>query len=616
MVAIFRNRMPWSVVLVCCYGTGQLSHSEEPAAPQYLGPTSIIASGDGDALYVLLSDAKELVRVALPDRKIDRRTVLPVQPSGLALSQDGSTFAVTCPGPKSLILLIDAQSFEIKTNFTAGHTAVAPCFSPDGDKLFVCNRFENTVTVFDLKRGAAPTSITVVREPVATAIAPDGKTLLVANFLPLAPAETPHVDRLAAIISFVDVEAGKATSLLLPSGSHSVRGLCVSPDGKFAYVTHILSNFLLTPTQLDQGWANVNVLSVIDVTEKKLVNSIGMDDMFQGRANPWGVATTSDGESVCVVHSGSNEMSLFRAASLTGRVEQLFMSPLVGSIPYQLQLKDRAHHQFELKGKGPREIAVIGETAYITNYYGDSIATVDFSDLKEPKRDEISLGPEPKLTDARLGEFLFNDSQICYGKWQSCASCHPDGRTDAINWDLLNDGMGTFKNTKSLLYAHKTPPSMAEGVRKTFDVAVRAGIEHILFSYRPEEEAAAMDAYISSLKPVPSPFLVDGKLSQSALRGKALFHENRVGCFKCHPAPLYTDQKMHNVRSRGKYEYNENYDTPSLIEVWRTSPYLHDGRHVTIEELIRDGKHGNTRGRVDELTDQEIRDLAEFVLSL
>jgi len=125
-----------------------------------------------------------------------------------------------------------------------------------------------------------------------------------------------------------------------------------------------------------------------------------------------------------------------------------------------------------------------------------------------------------------------------------------------------------------------------------------------------------MDAYISSLKPVPSPFLVDGKLSQSALRGKALFHENRVGCFKCHPAPLYTDQKMHNVRSRGKYEYNENYDTPSLIEVWRTSPYLHDGRHVTIEELIRDGKHGNTRGRVDELTDQEIRDLAEFVLSL
>ena len=29
-----------------------------------------------------------------------------------------------------------------------------------------------------------------------------------------------------------------------------------------------------------------------------------------------------------------------------------------------------------------------------------------------------------------------------------------------------------------------------------------------------------------------------------------------------------------------------DFDTPTLIEVWRTAPYLHDGRYLTIEELI------------------------------
>jgi DNA-binding beta-propeller fold protein YncE len=616
MLAVVRIVLVVLCLLAADLARDRIALGDESPGPKCLGPTSIIASPQKDSLFVLLADAKELIRVTLPTGLVDRRVSLPSRPSGLALSRDGSQCAVTCSGAKSAVLLINAQSFAVTNTYAAGHTAVAPCFLPNGEQVFVCNRFENSVTAIDLKRDSPPTTINVVREPVASAVTPNGKALLVANFLPLAPAETPHVDQLAAIITFIDIKTGKTYPLYLPSGSHSVRGLCVSPDGSHAYATHILSNFLLTPTQLDQGWANVNVLTVIDVAEKRIINSIGMDDMFQGRANPWGVATTSDGDSVCVVHSGSNELSLFRAPALQGRIEQLFMSPLVGSIPYQLRLEDRAHHQFELKGKGPREITVVGQTAYITNYFGDSISTVDFSDPQQPKHRKIALGPAPELRGARLGEFLFNDSQICYGRWQSCASCHPDGRTDAVNWDLLNDGMGTFKNTKSLLYAHKTPPSMAEGVRKSFDVAVRAGIEHILFSHRPEEEAAAIDAYVQSMQPVPSPYLVDGELSESALRGKTLFHDNRVGCFKCHPAPLYTDQKMHNVRSRGKYEYNENYDTPSLIEVWRTSPYLHDGRHVTIEQLIRDGKHGNTRGRVDELTDREIRDLAEFVLSL
>ena len=45
-------------------------------------------------------------------------------------------------------------------------------------------------------------------------------------------------------------------------------------------------------------------------------------------------------------------------------------------------------------------------------------------------------------------------------------------------------------------------------------------------------------------------------------------------------------------------------------------PTLHDGRYTTIKELLVDGKHGLRGGRSDDLSEQEIDDLVEFVLSL
>ena len=95
--------------------------------------------------------------------------------------------------------------------------------------------------------------------------------------------------------------------------------------------------------------------------------------------------------------------------------------------------------------------------------------------------------------------------------------------------------------------------------------------------------------------------------------GRKLFFDKTVGCAKCHPKPLYTDLSMHDVASAGKHDHRKTFDTPTLIECWRTAPYMHDGRYTTIKELLTKGKHGN-KGR--KLTDQQIDDLIEFVLSL
>ncbi len=143
--------------------------------------------------------------------------------------------------------------------------------------------------------------------------------------------------------------------------------------------------------------------------------------------------------------------------------------------------------------------------------------------------------------------------------------------------------------------------------------AVRAGISHILFAKRPETDAAAIDAYLKSLRPTPSPHLVDGRLSPAAEKGRVLFEGKRVGCARCHPAPLYTDLKSHNVNTRASYDSTDRFDTSTLVEVWRTAPYLHDGRYATLRELFKDGKHGLANA---DLTPSEVEELIEFVQSL
>ncbi len=142
---------------------------------------------------------------------------------------------------------------------------------------------------------------------------------------------------------------------------------------------------------------------------------------------------------------------------------------------------------------------------------------------------------------------------------------------------------------------------------------MRAGIAHILFSVRPEHDAVAIDEYLKSLQPTPSPYLVDGKLSPAVERGKALFFSKMVGCSECHSKPFFTDLKLHDVDSKGKYDQQNKFDTPTLIECWRTAPYLHDGRFLTVKELLVGGKHSK---KVRPLSEDQVNDLIEFVLSL
>jgi mono/diheme cytochrome c family protein len=469
------------------------------------------------------------------------------------------------------------------------------------------------VSVIDVEAGREIARVAVVREPVAAAVTPDGRTLVVANHLPADRASSFYV---TPVVSFVDAATRKAKHVRLPNGATGLRDACISPDGRWALVTHIIGNYELVPSNVVGGWTNINALSVLDARTGRLVNSIKLDDLHRGAANPWGVACSSNGRWLCVTHAATHELSVIDLPGLIAKLKGgVYASPAVGGIPHDPGILQGIRQRVRLEVEGPRAVAVVGSKAYVAGYFSDAIDVVELG--PDPRRlATIALGPEPEWTTRRRGEFLFHDATDCFQQWQSCASCHPDARADALNWDLTNDGVGNPKNTKSMLLAHRTPPAMVTGVRPDAEAAVRAGIEHILFADLPEEDARAIDAYLKSLRPVPSPRLLDGRLSPAARRGKKLFESPPIGCAVCHPAPLYTDRKRHEIGDPGPYDLTTRFDTPTLMEAWRTAPYLHDGRYTTVEQLLIEGKHGLGGGRRERLSEQDIDDLVEFVLSL
>jgi mono/diheme cytochrome c family protein len=401
-----------------------------------------------------------------------------------------------------------------------------------------------------------------------------------------------------------------------------------SPDGRYIYVTHILARYQLPTTQIERGWMNTNAMTIIDVSSDKVLTTVLLDDADLGAANPWGAACSEDGKYVCVSHSGSGEISVIDRIQLHEKLDRVSKGQRVSDatscladVPNDLSFLSGLRRRIRLEGIGPRNMVLIGSKGYVCEYFSDSIGVFELEPSVTAKAVSLPLGPSLPLTSVRQGEIFFHDASLCFQKWQSCASCHPgDARADSLNWDLLNDGIGNPKNTKSMLYAHPTPPSMMGGVRENAEAAVRAGIRYIQFAIRPDADAAAIDEYLKSLRPLPSPLLVkdskSGKpvLSESAIRGKQIYEKAR--CADCHCGPYFTNQKKYDVGTGTGVHQGSAFDTPTLIEVWRTAPYLYDGRAATMKEVLRQFNPDDKHGITSDLTDKEIDQLAEYVLSL
>jgi DNA-binding beta-propeller fold protein YncE len=569
----------------------------------------------------------------VPAREIPLRG----QPMGVAWQGDGRV--VVSEYDADTVAEVDAKTGDVLRRFSIGPKPVGLAVASKKGLLVVCDYGLHAVAIVDLKTGRERSRSSCGRHPYFVAVTPDEALAVVGNLIPSGPATDPAS---SAVISLIDLDTGKnVKNIPLPASSSNVRQVRVSADGRWAYVVHTQGRTTLPTTQVERGWINTNALSMIDLTGRELYATVLLDTISEGAADPWGIALAPDGKTAWVSIAGAQQIGKIELARLHEFLAGRGASEGPGgndaysgaAAVWQSIKKDPskrgelAYHLSALYAAGlltrvsipaqcPRGLALSpdGKQLAVASYYSGAVLLLDPDRCRVTKT--ISLGPQPRPDALRQGEFVFHDGRHCFQHWLSCSTCHPDGRADGMNWDLVNDGVGNPKNARSLVWSSRTPPLMSLGVRETMDEAVEKGFQFVQFREIDPNDLDAVRAYLRSLEPEASPFLVEGRLSEKALQGKRLFEDAKVGCAHCHPAPLFTSLETHEVGTQHEFDRTGRFDTPACVELWRTAPYLHDGSAVTLREMLTTRNADDKHGRTSHLSPQEIDALVEYLLSL
>ena len=277
--------------------------------------------------------------------------------------------------------------------------------------------------------------------------------------------------------------AGRESAL--SDGSTAVRGAAATCDGRYVFVVHGLARYHLPVTQLDHGWVNTAAMSVFDGESGRLINTVLLDDPARGAANPWGVAV--NGKWIAVSHAGTHEVSVIDRAAFFAK-----LLAYKGEATSDLGFMGGIRRRIPLKGKGPRAIRFRDDGRIeVRLHYAEATAVIDPETGRVDEPDlPGGISPAVAADPVRMGEMYFNDATLCYQGWQSCASCHVDGRDDGLTWDFPSSG-GGLGHTEETVDLSRITRLAPQRVPNSFPVS------H-LFAV-PDDVAKAVEAYILSL---------------------------------------------------------------------------------------------------------------------
>ncbi len=271
----------------------------------------------------------------------------------------------------------------------------------------------------------------------------------------------------------------------------------------------------------------------------------------------------------------------------------------------------------------------------------------------------------PSPEKIALGKQLFFDTRLSSDGRVSCATCHDPQRGfgGAEPFSEGVDGQRVGRHTPVLINVAHQPTQFWDGRAKTLEqhvlwplqapgemnmplkqaVSILNGIDGYRTQFRRvfNSDATgdglikAIAAYERTLLSGEAPFdryqVGDNNhgMSKSALRGMSLYFF-KANCKECHPPPNFTNDKFHNIGIRtkdagrlivsGKMEDTAAFKTPTLRDIKRSAPYMHDGSIATLEEVVEHyNKGGNPHPQLDvdlvplKLTDDEQVDLIAFL---
>ncbi len=231
-----------------------------------------------------------------------------------------------------------------------------------------------------------------------------------------------------------------------------------------------------------------------------------------------------------------------------------------------------------------------------------------------------------------LGAKLFADPRLSGAGRHSCASCHQPERafTDGRRQARALTGAPLRRNTPALwnlawsrqFFWDGRAPSLEAQVRMPIEAADEMGGDWPVVLRRLGADAALADqfrnafpgeqslseatvvkalaSYVRSLVSSPTRFdaWIDGEsgaLNSGELRGFRLF-TGKAGCMLCHAGWRFTDDRFHDIGLPGKdpgraaipdgTPGRTAFKTPSLRDVARTAPYMHDGSLPTLAAVL------------------------------
>ncbi len=364
-------------------------------------------------------------------------------------------------------------------------------------------------------------------------------------------------------------------------------------------------------TQVSQGWVFVNALHSIGPPQL----TVALDEPQRGFADPVDVAATGDGELLFIACAGADTVLAVERKRLQRTLDRA-RSSSSGLYPDLSHDLTASRHFITAKlatQANPRRLALSGDgkVLVVSNHLADSLTVIDAAKLQVVRH--IPLGGPPP--DARRrGEILFHSNRMTFQGQFTCASCHPGGGSDGLNWDLERDGVGNFKNTKALWGVKDTAPYGWHGSSPTLADRVRGTLRTAHRHEPTDAEVSDLVAYLESLL-LPPPLPVAEADRPRVERGKAIF-EGKAQCSACHRRAGLDDGLAHDIGTRGPTDTQDRFDTPGLRGVVRTAPYLHDGRAKTLEEVFTKYNPKQWHGAAHRLSERELADVIAYLRSL
>jgi cytochrome c peroxidase len=223
-------------------------------------------------------------------------------------------------------------------------------------------------------------------------------------------------------------------------------------------------------------------------------------------------------------------------------------------------------------------------------------------------------------------------------RWISCASCHPDGQPDGRTWQNP-EGLRNTQSLRGLAWTHPVHWSADRDEVHDFEHTIRGPLMQgrgliqgpLHSSLGPPNQGLSADldalaAYTNSHNFTLSPHAKHG-LSDLAKQGREIFQSEATGCADCHAGPFYTDSTPRPISQIVRHDVGTGgddptetmgpaYDTPTLLGLYRTAPYLHDGRAATLKEVLTTFNQGDRHGVTSHLSERQIDALVEFLRSL